>query len=133
MSIEFIGAPNTQSVRLTSVFILRYGNKVYRLVKTEEIPLCIVTMNLWNIRVVNRYENGHAFLSFDGLPGEQKIMTTSTLGAVSNDIVCTEATSTQSETYTQVVPMQYVEEVTVFHHGNFAFLKEEKSYKVVLV
>ena len=99
--------------------------------KTEEIPLCMVTMNFWNIRVINRFENGYAFLSFAGEKNFNDY--TSTLGAVSNDIVCTEATSTQSETYTQVVPMQYVEEVTVFHHGNFAFLKEEKSYKVVLV
>ena len=68
------------------------------------------------------------FGAFDGLPGEQKLlMTMSALGVVSNDIVCTETTSTRSETCTQVVPMQYVEKVTMFYHGNFAFLKKEES------
>jgi hypothetical protein len=74
LSIEWnISAPNMPSVRLTSVFNRRYSNEVYRVVKTEEIPLFMATMNFWNVRVVERYVNGCAFLSFDGLPGEQII------------------------------------------------------------
>ena len=71
MSIEYIIIPNTPvpsvHVRLTSVFIRYYGNQVYRVVKREEIPLlvdCVVTTNFWNIRVINRCENGNVFWSF---------------------------------------------------------------------
>jgi hypothetical protein len=59
-SIEY----NTQSVCLTSVFIRRCGNEVYRLVQQKEIPLFIAIM-------ITRYENDCPILSFDGLPGEQ--------------------------------------------------------------
>ena len=74
--IEYINAPNTPtpSVRLTSVFIRDCGNQVYNLVeKREEIPQSVVTMNLWNVQVVNRDESGYTILTFDGLPGEQII------------------------------------------------------------
>jgi hypothetical protein len=41
-------------------------------VKREEIPIFVMILNVWNIRVVERYENDVdcVFLSFDGLPGE---------------------------------------------------------------
>ena len=125
MCIEYINAP-IPSVCLTSVFKRHYGNKMHRVVKREEIPQCIVGMNFWNVRIVNRYESGCSILSFDGLPGEQiTFYFTSTLGAIS--IVCTEATSTQSVIYTQIVPIQCTEEVTVFYHGNFGFLKKTET------
>ena len=72
MSIEYISAPNIPSVYLTSVFIRHYDNKVYRVVRREEIPLSMMTMNFWNVRLIEQYENGYAIVSFDGLPGEQK-------------------------------------------------------------
>ena len=124
--IEYINTPNTPtpSVRLTTIFIRDCGKGVYnRVEKREEIPQSVVTTNLWNVRVVNRDASGCSILTFDGLPGEQIIFYfTSTLGAIS--IVCTEATSTQSVTDTQTVPVRRTEEVTDFYHGNFHFLKK---------
>ena len=74
LSIECINDPNgTQSVCLTSISIRHCDNNVYQVLIREEIPLFILTANVWNIRIVEQLDNNSLLLRFDGLPGEQII------------------------------------------------------------
>ena len=75
LSVECVRYPNNvQSVRITSVFLRRcgnYSNDVYGVLIREEIPLVLLTTDFLNVRIVERFEDDYAVLTFDGLPGQQ--------------------------------------------------------------
>ena len=54
---------------------MRHGDVVYEIVITAEIPLSILTINFWNIRIVEQLDDECVVLTFDGFPGQNIVCT----------------------------------------------------------